>query len=59
MASPSATIDLPIRGGTKSYRGDRFLLELAIPNFFFHMTLAYAILRKEGVPLEKGDFMGR
>ncbi|RYZ05600.1 MAG: DUF1993 domain-containing protein [Myxococcales bacterium] len=52
-------IELPVRGGTKSYRGDRFLLEFALPNFFFHLTLVYAILRKEGVPLEKGDFMGR
>ena len=42
----------------KSFRGDRFLIEFALPNFFFHLTLAYAILRKEGVPLEKGDFMG-
>jgi len=53
------TIELPMRGRTKSYRGDRFLIEFALPNFFFHLTLAYAILRKEGVPLEKGDFMGR
>jgi hypothetical protein len=51
--------ELPVRGGTKSYRGDRFLIEFALPNFFFHLTLAYAILRKEGVPLEKSDFMGR
>jgi hypothetical protein len=51
-------IELPVRGGTKSYRGDRFLIEFALPNFFFHLTLAYAILRKEGVPLEKSDFMG-
>lgn len=53
------TIDLPVRGGTKSFRGDRFLIEFALPNFFFHLTLAYAILRARGVPLEKGDFMGR
>ncbi len=53
------TIELPMHGRTKSYRGDRFLIEFALPNFFFHLTLAYAILRKEGVPLEKGDFMGR
>jgi hypothetical protein len=51
-------IELPVRGRTKSFRGDRFLIEFALPNFFFHLTLAYAILRKEGVPLEKGDFMG-
>jgi uncharacterized protein len=52
-------IELPIRGRTKSYPADRFLIEFAVPNFFFHLTLAYAILRKEGVPLEKGDFMGQ
>ena len=52
-------IELPMRGRTKSYRGDRFLIEFALPNFFFHLTLAYAVLRKEGVPLEKGDFMGQ
>ena len=52
-------IELPMRGRTKSYRGDLFLIEFALPNFFFHLTLAYAILRKEGVPLEKGDFMGQ
>ena len=51
-------IELPMRGRTTSYRGDRFLVEFALPNFFFHLTLAYAILRKEGAPLEKGDFMG-
>lgn len=52
-------IELPVRGRTKSFRGDRFLTEFALPNFFFHLTLAYAILRREGVPLEKVDFMGR
>jgi|SRR4051812_9030171 hypothetical protein len=52
-------IELPVRGGAKSYRGDRFLIEFVLPNFFFHLTLAYAILRKQGVPLEKSDFMGR
>ena len=52
-------IELPVRGRTKTFRGDRFLIEFAIPNFFFHLTLAYAILRNEGVPLEKLDFMGQ
>jgi hypothetical protein len=41
-----------------TFRGDRFLTEFAIPNFFFHLTAAYGILRHEGVPLQKGDFMG-
>ena len=58
-AALDGAIELPMRGRTRSFRGDRFLIEFALPNFFFHLTLAYAILRKEGVPLEKGDFMGR
>ena len=57
-ASLERAIELPMRGRTKSFRGDRFLIEFALPNFFFHLTLAYAILRRAGVPLEKGDFMG-
>jgi len=52
------TIEIPHRGVTKTFRGDRFLTEFAIPNFFFHATAAYAILRHQGVPLQKGDFMG-
>jgi len=52
------TIELRHRGGSKMFRGDRFITEFAIPNFFFHLTTAYGILRHEGVPLQKGDFMG-
>ena len=52
------TITIPYRGGPKSFRGDQFVTEFAIPNFFFHFTTAYGILRHRGVPLQKGDFMG-
>jgi hypothetical protein len=52
------TIELPHRGGSKTFRGDRFLTEFALPNFFFHFTTAYGILRHRGVPLQKGDFLG-
>jgi hypothetical protein len=52
------TIELLHRGGSMAFRGDRFLTEFAIPNFFFHLTAVYAILRHAGVPLQKGDFMG-
>jgi uncharacterized protein len=52
------TIELPVRGGPQVFRGDHFLTEFAIPNFFFHFTAAYGILRHEGVPLQKGDFLG-
>ncbi len=39
--------------------GSVFLLNVATPNFYFHVTSAYAILRSNGVELGKGDFMGR
>lgn len=36
-----------------------YVLGFAIPNFFFHVTTAYALLRHKGVPLGKLDFLGR
>lgn len=36
--------------------GQAFLLHYALPNFFFHVTTAYAILRNQGVPLGKEAF---
>ncbi|KAE8387415.1 hypothetical protein ETB97_003693 [Aspergillus alliaceus] len=37
--------------------GAAFVNGTAIPNIFFHLTIAYAILRKEGVPLGKRDYI--
>jgi uncharacterized protein len=42
----------------KWVRGEDYLFQLAIPNFFFHATTAYAILRHNGVPLGKMDYIG-
>jgi hypothetical protein len=36
-----------------------FLMSFSMPNFFFHSTTAYDILRSNGVPLGKRDFMGQ
>ena len=44
--------------GGKWFRGDDYLIHVAIPNFFFHMTMAYAILRHNGVDLGKMDYVG-
>ncbi|HEX8613338.1 MAG TPA: DUF1993 family protein [Telluria sp.] len=38
--------------------GQPFLLQYALPNFFFHLTAAYAILRQNGVAIGKADFDG-
>jgi hypothetical protein len=42
----------------KSMRGGDYLDHYALPNFHFHLTLAYAILRHNGVPLGKMDYLG-
>jgi hypothetical protein len=42
----------------KALVGDRYLCELALPNFYFHVTTAYAILRHNGVDVGKTDFIG-
>ena len=39
-------------------KGDHYLCQLAIPNFYFHVTTAYSILRHNGVDLGKMDFIG-
>ncbi|GHT81808.1 hypothetical protein AGMMS49960_05170 [Betaproteobacteria bacterium] len=42
----------------KAYRGEVFLLQHSIPNLYFHLTTAYNILRHNGVPVGKADFLG-
>jgi hypothetical protein len=41
------------------YTAENFLLSFSQPNFYFHATTTYDILRWKGVPLGKRDFMGR
>ncbi len=43
---------------TLDFSGDTFVLKFSIPNVFFHVSTAYAILRSTGVNLEKIDFIG-
>lgn len=44
--------------GGKWFRGEDYLVELAIPNYYFHATMVYAILRHNGVDLGKMDYLG-
>jgi hypothetical protein len=39
------------------FSGEDYLTRFALPNFYFHVTMAYAILRAHGVPLGKPDFL--
>jgi hypothetical protein len=42
----------------KWVRGDEYLAQVGIPNFYFHVATAYAILRHNGVELGKRDYIG-
>ena len=41
-----------------NFTGINYLRQFALPNFFFHLTTAYDILRHNGVPLSKIDYLG-
>ena len=56
--SEDRTILLKTRGGEQSFRGQDYLLGFVLPNVYFHITTAYAILRGVGVVLGKTDFIG-
>ena len=56
--SETREVSLKRRGETVSFPGKDYLLAQALPNFWFHVTTAYAILRHNGVELSKSDYMG-
>lgn len=51
-------IPLRVGGQETTMSGADYLVQNAYPNFYFHVTMAYAILRHNGVPLGKRDFIG-
>ena len=51
-------VELKFPNATFNFKGKDYLLNFVIPNFYFHYTTAYAILRHNGVPIGKGDFLG-
>ncbi len=51
-------ISVPRRDGVMVMNGEAYLNHYALPNFFFHVTTAYALLRHNGVELGKGDYLG-
>jgi len=56
--SEEKDITLIRRGEATVVKGRAYLLEQAIPNFYFHLTTAFAILRHNGVEIGKKDFLG-
>src|SRR6186997_575259 len=64
---PAAKVDgtedkevvLQMRSGERRFKGMQYLLGHAYPNFYFHVTTAYNILRHNGVEVGKADFIGK
>jgi hypothetical protein len=57
VGAEKRVIPLPFLQGKGLVAGD-YLNEMALPNFYFHVATAYAILRHNGVPLGKTDYIG-
>ena len=56
--SEDRTVTLQMRGKSVTFQGLPYLLNHVLPNFYFHVTTAYDILRHCGVELGKQDFLG-
>ncbi|TAN29275.1 MAG: DUF1993 domain-containing protein [Castellaniella sp.] len=57
-SAESRDLTRPTRTGELHYKGLAYLTDYALPNFFFHCTTAYDILRVAGTPIGKKDFLG-
>ena len=56
--SEDKPISVPVRGRDPlQFTGEQYLKHFALPNFFFHVTTAYALLRHNGVELGKADYL--
>ncbi len=57
--SEDKPITIALRSGDLQFDGITYLLHFALPNFYFHVTTAYDILRHCGVEIGKQDFLGK
>jgi hypothetical protein len=53
-----APVTLTTPRGSFDFTGRSYVLNFVMPNFYFHVTTAYALLRHKGVPIGKMDFLG-
>ena len=52
-------VTIKAREGEAHFTAQRYLLQFALPNFFFHVTTAYDVLRHKGMPIGKMDYLGK
>ena len=56
--SEAREIVRPVRGEPKKFTGINYLLQYAMPHFYFHVVTAYDVLRHNGIEVGKGDYIG-
>jgi uncharacterized protein len=54
----SRTIEIKTPNGSLNFTGLSYVTNFVLPNFYFHESMAYALLRHNGVELGKADFLG-
>lgn len=57
--SEAKPIEIKAGPNALTFTGESYLLTFVLPNFFFHVTTAYDILRHNGVAIGKMDYLGR
>ena len=56
--SEAREVTVPRRDGPMVIQAEAYLKQWVLPNFFFHLSMAYALLRHNGVELGKADYLG-
>jgi len=56
--SEARAVTLKVRGKEITFQGQPYLLSFVLPNFYFHLTTAYNILRHNGLEIGKMDYLG-
>jgi hypothetical protein len=54
----SRAIEIKFPSGSWQFTGIAYLTDFVLPNFYFHVSMAYALLRKNGVEIGKRDYLG-
>jgi len=54
----SRAVELKLRFASGTFRGDQYLLQVLLPNFYFHIATVHNILRHNGVKIGKKDYIG-
>jgi hypothetical protein len=56
--SESRAIEIKFPNGSWKFTGIAYWNDFVLPNFFFHVSMVYALLRKNGIEIGKGDYLG-